>query len=154
MLTEAGYDLPRELRAPAELTLAAELDRRVAEALPAGGGDIADLAAVREIIAVARAQGYALDLTPLQDALTRAVTHAAVDACASLGAADAATVERWLTLCGDLQIDVDLSRAQEHAYEVAARARAGRLGPEEEAVVAALGQRLGLSPVAWSATGR
>jgi len=154
MLTEAGYDLPRELRAPAELTLAAELDRRVAEALPAGGGDIADIAAVREIIAVARAQGYALDLTPLQDALTRAVTHAAVAACASLGAADAATVERWLTLCGDLQIDVDLSRAQEHAYEVAARARAGRLGPEEEAVVAALGQRLGLSPVAWSATGR
>jgi hypothetical protein len=82
--------------------------------------------------------------------LTRAVTGAARTASANLSDADVAIVQAWLVLSGDLGVDLDLSRAQEHAYEAAVRAKAGRLGPNEADATARLGTALGLSTVAWS----
>ena len=150
MLVAAGYDLPRDLRAPAELTLAADLERQLAEALDGQTPrDPAHLEAVRSTIEAARSQGYALDLAPVEEAVTGAVTAAARTACASLDETDVLTVERWLALCGDLGVDVDLSHAQEAAYEVATKARAGRLSPDERALTARLGEVLGIAPVAW-----
>ena len=157
MLTAAGYELPRDLRAAAELTLSAELERRLGAALDelaAGGGaqgaDLPGFAAVRDTIATARTHGYALDLEPVEHALSDIVLTAARAASTSLRPDAVADVERWLALLGELGVDVDVARAQEHAYEAATRRKAGRLGPDEAAQAARLGQLLGLAPVAWS----
>lgn len=148
MLTAAGYELPRDLRAAAELTLAADVETQL-ESAQSADADLASFQAVRAIISHARAQGYHLDLAPVQQRLTKAVNTAARTAAGSLDPGDVDTVERWLALCGELGVDVDLSAAQEHVFEVAQKARAGRLGPAGSELVAALGGVLGLSPVAW-----
>lgn len=154
MLSEAGYALPRDLRAPAELTLSAELEHHLATARSVGDGlrvDSGALANVRDVVRLARQRGYLLDLSPVENALTAAVTEAARLAATELRAEDVTAVEQWLDLCGELGVDIDLSGAQEHAYETATKARSGRLTPTERELVAALGFRLGLSPVAWGA---
>jgi len=148
MLTAAGYALPRDLRAAAELTLAAELESQL-EAARDGDADLASFQAVRETIGHARSQGYRLDLAPVEERLTNAVTSAARAASRSLEQADVDTVRRWLLLCGEVGVDVDLSAAQEHAFDAAQKARARHVGQDGMAVVAALGRLLGLSPVAW-----
>jgi hypothetical protein len=99
---------------------------------------------------LAKAQGYRLELHHVQEALTRGVTAAARQAARTLVESDVARVESWLQTCADLALDVDLSRAQEHVYDVAVKAKAGRLGTEEAVAVARLARRLGLAPVAWS----
>jgi alpha-amylase/alpha-mannosidase (GH57 family) len=153
MLTAAGYELPRDLRAAAELTLDAELERQVAEARQRTAEGVLDVTTfddVRSMIALAHEQGYSLELGGLQRAVTDAVTAAAAAAARSLRTADADVVERWLELAGELELSIDLSPAQELIWDVATRAKAGRLGPDEADVVARLGARLGLAPVAWS----
>jgi alpha-amylase/alpha-mannosidase (GH57 family)/ABC-type transporter Mla MlaB component len=157
MLTAAGYELPRDMRAAAELTLATQLEQQLAAVVEPTlthhqAADPSAFAAVCDLVRLARTQGYQLDLAPLEDTLTAVVTAAVRTAAVTLDNAEVASVERWLALCGEVGVDIDLSRAQEHAYEVAARARAGRLGPGEADCVARLGRVLGLSAVAWSST--
>lgn len=152
-LTAAGYDLPRDLRAAAELTLNAELEAQVdaaSQSLADDSLDIASFDAVRDTIALAHEQGYTLELGDLQRALTEAITAAAAAAARSLRTADADLVDRWLDLAAELDLPVDLSRAQELIWELAAKAKAGRLGPHEADVAARLSERLGLAPVAWN----
>ena len=149
-LTAAGYELPRDLRAAAELTLAAELDAQLERASD-GHADLASFQAVRDTVSHARSQGYQLDLEAVEQRLTNAVTGAAETAARSLVQTDVDAVQRWLVLCAELGVDVDLSAAQEHAFDAAQRALARRAGPDDMAPVAALGSRLGLSPVAWGA---
>jgi alpha-amylase/alpha-mannosidase (GH57 family) len=149
MLTAAGYALPRDLRAAAELTLDAQLDREVEDAL-AASPDAPDLAAALATVRLAAEQGYALDLGRLLAAVTDVVSHAAQRAAHSLLDADADLLERWLDLAAEQDLALDLSRPQEALWDAANRSRAGRLNADEAAVVARLGARLGLSPVAWS----
>ena len=151
MLTAAGYQLPRNLRAAAELALSTEMEDRVAVALATGPlNGAASFAAVREILESARSNGYDLDVEPLRSSLTANVTEAAKQACASLDPADVAHLDRWLELSELLGVPADITLAQEAAFEVATRAKAGRLSPAEADVVAQLGDRLGLATVAWS----
>ena len=152
MIAGAGHELPRDLRAAAELTLATRLERQVeaASAAAAGTGDPHAFDAVRDTVAHARSQGYHVDLSPVQESLTAGLTSAAGLAAETLDRQYIDQIDRWLDLSGELGIDVDLSRAQELAYDVATKARAGRLSPAERATVAALGQRVGLAPVAWT----
>ncbi len=152
MLSAAGYELPRDLRAAAELTLSAELERHLRAA--AGAGDRPEaFRAISATLTQARAQGYQLDVGPVEAALTSAVTQAACSAARALRRSDVDTIRRWLALSKDLGVDVDLSAGQDCLYEVAVRARAGRLSPDEVETVAGLGLLLGLSPVAWSVAG-
>lgn len=156
MLTAAGFGLPRDLRAAAELTLSAELEQQLGAVVESLGGspvlDVTAFQAIRETTRLARTQGYRLDLEPVAEALSIAVCHATE---AALAAPDdpscAAAVSRWLALCGDLGVDIDVTRAQELVYEQAVKARAGRLGVRERDVIVALGPLLGFSPVAWTA---
>ena len=151
MLTAAGYELPRNVRATAELALSSELASRVEKALAAPAPDsLANFAAVREVLELSRANGYELDLLPLRTSLTANVTAAARRASETLDPSDVDHLDRWLELSRMLGVAIDVSLAQEAAYEVAARARAGRLSPGETDVVEKLGDRLGLSPAAWS----
>jgi hypothetical protein len=152
MLVDAGYELPKDLRAAAELTLDAELDSRLRAAVLALD-DVADTTAFTGVLAtvrLAREQGYALDLSAVEEALSANIATAAQVAARTLGEADADRVEAWLDLAESLAVTVDLSRPQELIWDAATRARAGRLSEKEEAVTARLGTRLGLSPVAWS----
>ena len=169
MLTAAGYDLPRELRAAAELTLSAELEQQLAAALVPDasasgardaavtvddGGDAAGLpgafAQVSATLALARSQGYHLDVSPVEEALSAAVTTAARSASATLAPADVDALQGWLELSGELGVDVDLSVAQEHAWEVAQRAAAGRLSSAAVEQTVRLGTLLGLAEAAWT----
>jgi Domain of unknown function (DUF3536)/Glycosyl hydrolase family 57 len=150
MLTAAGYALPRNVRSTAELALSTELEERVAVALAAGTPNgSANFSAVRQILELARSNDYQLDLEPLRASLTAHITDAARRACASLEVADIEYLDRWLELSRLLGVATDVSLAQEAAYEVAVRARAGRLSPAEVEVVSQLGDRLGLAPAAW-----
>ncbi len=153
MLVEAGYDLPRDLRATAELTLAAQLERRLAAALPADGGPIVAngaLEAVRATLHHATAQGYRLDLGALDGALGRAVEAATRAALAAPSAATVEVAARWIALGRELGLQVDLTVPQELVYEVAVKARAGRLGADEGEAVELLGAHVGLGPSVWT----
>jgi len=152
MLTEAGYELPRDLRAAAELTLASELERRLSRALAVGvdAADPSAFDAVIETAALAREQGYALDLQPVAEVLAAATTAATRSAVDSPTAAAADAVQRWLELSGELAVDVDLTEAQEVFADAAVQSRAGRLLPDAADALAVLGAALGFSPVAYA----
>lgn len=152
MLTAAGFALPRDLRAAAELTLDAELERELTAAVDAldESSEPERFAAVVETVRLGLEQGYELDLSGVRSALTAIVVDGATLAARSLADLDADRLERWLDLAADLGVELDLSRPQEIVWDAATRARAGRLGAEEAAVVARLGTRLGLAPVAWT----
>lgn len=149
MLVAAGYALPRELRAAAELTLASEIERLLAGA----GTDPGVFAWIRATIDLARTQGYGLDLVPVCEAVTAGLIEAASKACFSLAEADAAAVEGWLQLADDLGVEVDLLRVQELVYDLATRARSGSLGAAGASVAARLGRTVNLAPQAWGAEG-
>lgn len=154
MLVATGYELPRDLRAAAELALSDQLERQVQAARLARAPDhvpnLRAFASIRDTVSLARAHGYRLDLDAVREAVTDAVTAAAARASASLDPVHVAAVEHWLDLAEELGLAVDLSRPQEHAWEAACRARAGALPAAEAAVVARLGDRLGLAPPAWT----
>ncbi len=143
MLVDAGYTLPRELRAAAELTLDAELERLAAGAV----SDPSAFEWIRATVDLARVQGYELNLEPVAEAVTAGLVEATRKACASLDDADADAVERWIALSADLGVAIDFTLAQELAYDLATRAQTGRRQAE---FAARLGRPLGLSPVAWS----
>lgn len=151
MLSAAGYELPRNLRAAAELTLSDRLERQL-EAAASLGGTVGTFSAIRSTLAHARAQGYQLELAPVRAALTTATTDAAAKAAQTLRREDAATLSRYLALAAELEVDVDLAEAQEHIYDAAVKARKGRLLTDEVEVVAVLGTMLELAPSAWGAS--
>ena len=148
-LTAAGYELPRDLRAAAQLTLSDDIERELAKAR-AAGEDAGAFDAITQILAVAREQGYQLDVSAVEKHVSNAVAGAAVAAAASLAPDDVDVVRRWLDLAAELSVQPDLLVAQEHVYDVALRARAGRLAPDQADVVAALADLVGLAPSAPS----
>jgi alpha-amylase/alpha-mannosidase (GH57 family) len=156
MLVAAGYTLPRELRAAAELTLDAELERLLASvrgpdgASPRITADSGVFEWVRATVDLARTQGYELNLEPVADAVAIGLVQATRRACTNLDEADAAAVEGWVALSEDLDITVDLTLAQELVCDLLTRVQVDRRGTE---LAIRLGRSLQLSPVAWSASG-
>jgi len=145
MLVAAGYTLPRELRAAAELTLTSEVERLLAHA----DVDPGVFGWIRATTELARTQGYQLNLEPVSDALTAGLLEATRKACSSLGETEIAAVEGWLGLASQLGVAVDLTRAQELAYDLATRVRIGTLGADGAALAARLGNALLLAPATW-----
>ena len=86
----------------------------------------------------------------MQAHLTDATNAAATAAAASLDQRDVTTLREWLALADELDVRPDLLVAQEHVYDVAVRARAGRLAPGQPEVVAALAELVGLAPSTWA----
>ncbi|MGH3114242.1 MAG: DUF3536 domain-containing protein, partial [Gaiellaceae bacterium] len=147
MLVHAGYTLPRELRAAAEITLNTELERLAAGAVRGPGGTSPTLTPdpsvfewIRATVDLARVHGYELDLEPVAEAVTAGLVEATRQACASLDEAATAAVERWIALSEDLGVAVDLTLPQELAYGLAIRAQAD--GRQIE-FATRLGRRLG-----------
>ncbi|HUH08668.1 MAG TPA: DUF3536 domain-containing protein [Egibacteraceae bacterium] len=150
MLVHAGYELPRDLRAAAELTLSAELEQQVAAIREHPSLQPEDFGSVRNTIARARRDRYAIDLSPLGAALSDALRSAVESAVELLTPESAEQVADWLALASDLDVKADLFVPQELVYDAAVKGRAGRLSLRENEAVARLGALVGLSPVAWT----
>ncbi len=151
MLRASGYELPRELRAAAELTLTHELENRLAAVRSEPGAltEPASFAAISELVAQARNEGYQLDVAPVQVILTEIVEDATAAACRSVAPGDVGLVAGWLALAHELDLTLDLARPQEHAYRLARQARSGELGAAAVTTVGRLADLLGIAPVAW-----
>jgi hypothetical protein len=156
MMVDAGYELPRDLRAAAELTLTSQLEAQLVAARDAFHGEeppeAAAFATIRETLAMARSHGCQLDLTAVASVLGEAVAAASGRAARTLQPADVDLVAEWIDVSREVGVDIDLSRPQEAAWGVAVQARAGRLRADQAEAVADLGALLGLSPAAWTRT--
>lgn len=150
-LTAAGYELPRDLRAAAQLTLSDEIERELASAGTDAGAEA--FSTIRSILMVSRDQGYQLDITAVTDHLTAALNEAAITAAKTLARPDVSNLRSWLALAAELDVDVDLLIPQEQIYDLAVRARAGRLLPDDVEVVASLAQLVGLADSTWQVAG-
>jgi alpha-amylase/alpha-mannosidase (GH57 family) len=107
-LAAAGYELPPELRAPAELSLARRFEHEVAA--QAGSTEPAAYEGAVAIARQAKAEGYRIDTPEARHALERIVTDAV-----ERGDTDAALA--LVALTRDLDLSPNLDRAQELAYE-------------------------------------
>lgn len=151
MLGQAGFPLPRDLRAAAELTLSAQLEQDLRVAVAGSGAEsAAAVEAVRRSATVARASGYTLDVGGAPARLAAAVEAAVRSALATPAGGGEEAVDRWLALADDLGVTIDIATPQELVYETALKARAGRLSFEAREGVEHLGARLGLAPSVWS----
>ena len=148
-LHAAGYELPRDLRAAAQLTLSDQIERELAQAGNDAGAE--GFSRIRDILSVGKQQGYSLDTTAVAEHLTRAVNDAAVTAVESLSKADVTNLRTWLALADEFEVDVDLLLPQELVFELAVRARAGRLLPDQVEVIASLAHLVGLADATWMA---
>ena len=113
-LAAAGYELPPELRAPAELSLARRFEAEVAA--QAGSSDPAAYAGAVAIARQARAEGYRIDtpgaLHTVERMLTEAVERAVAD-----GGTDVEAPLALLELAHDLDLRPNIEVAQELVYE-------------------------------------
>ena len=125
-LAAAGYELPPELRAPAELSLARRFENEVAA--QADSTDPASYAGAVAVARQARAEGYRIDTPEARHAIERIVTDAVEQ-----GDTDVALA--LLALARDLDLEPDLDRAQELAYE---RLQAGEADESWRALATAL----------------
>lgn len=154
MLVDAGYELPRMVRAAAELTLSSELEAELTAAHHSLAGDQPPHADaftnIRRTLGLARSHGYDIDVSGVESVLSTAVAVAAEHAAESLRPGDVDRVEEWIEVSGEIGVDIDLSRPQEFAWDAAVQARAGRLRADQAEVAARLGTLLGLSPRAWT----
>jgi hypothetical protein len=125
-LTAAGYALPDELRAPAQLALA----RRVAADLDAvaRGANRAALASAEAVVAEAAEAGVGLDIPAVRTAATAAVEGAVARAVGSRRRPDVALAVAVVTLVRQAGLAVDTSSAQEAVYDVLVSEPASGLG--------------------------
>ncbi len=125
-LTAAGYALPDELRAPAQLALA----RRVEAALVAvaDGADRSALAAAEAVVTEAAETGVGLDVPAVRAAAAAAVDGTVARAVASRRRGDVGLAVTVVTLVRSAGVAVDLSRAQEAVYDVLVSEPASGLG--------------------------
>lgn len=112
-LAAAGYQLPPELRAPAELALARRLEAAVAAA--AGSLDPDDYAGAVAAAGEARANGVTLHVPMARATLERLILHAVERAI--LEPARASDVQALLALSSRLGIEPAVGRAQELVHE-------------------------------------
>jgi alpha-amylase/alpha-mannosidase (GH57 family) len=155
-LTAAGFDLPRELRTAAELTLSGQVERQLARAAregrppgsnrsPVKGEAQAALDAVARTATLARRQGYELDAGGSVVLVSAALESAVRDALADPGPSGPDLVARWLAVARDLGITPDLIEAQDVVYEAGVKARGGRGSLEVREVITRLAELLGFA---------
>jgi alpha-amylase/alpha-mannosidase (GH57 family) len=112
-LAAAGYQLPAELRAPAELALARRLEAEVAA--QGGSLDPADYATAVSIAHDARANGVSLDTARARAIMERLLVAAVRRAVAS--PAEVASAFAALDISAELEIHPSLDQAQEVVYQ-------------------------------------
>lgn len=131
-LAAAGYQLPPELRAPAELALARRLEEQVAA--QAGSVDPADYSAALAVAAEARASGFVLDAPRAKASFDRLFLQAAERAVLDPAAVEAALVT--LDLARQLGFEPDLCGPQEVVWQALV---ADGLDAEQRRLAEALG---------------
>jgi len=131
-LAAAGYQLPPELRAPAELALARRLEAEVSA--QAGSLEPADYAGAVAIAREALASGVTLAVPGVLQGLERLVRRAVERTLDGDGSLDA--VLGLLDVAENLDIDVSVGRAQELVYDA--------LGSRRDDSLLALAEVLGL----------
>ena len=139
-LTAAGYPLPEELRAPAQLALARRVEAGLAAV--AERTDRAALAAAQAVVAEAAETGVGLDVPAVRVAATAAVEGAVGRAVASRRRGEVSAATAVVTLVRQAGVAVDLSRAQEAVYDVLVGepgSGLGRLGTALDLAVGHLG---------------
>jgi hypothetical protein len=115
-LVTAGYPLPPELRAPAELALARRFEDEIAAAADPADPEPADFGNAQSVVRAARAAGLRL-ATPRAAAVMTKSVAAAVDRAVTdptRGNLDAAL--DLLRLTRDLDLEVDVTPAQERVF--------------------------------------
>jgi hypothetical protein len=117
-LAAAGYQLPPELRAPAEMALARRLEASVAAA--AGSVEPDDYADALAVVREARANGVTLQVPSVQEAIDRLILGAVERTI--LDPTRVGEVQRLLLLAGSLQIVPVVGRAQELVYDAVTNA--------------------------------
>jgi hypothetical protein len=133
-LTAAGYPLPPDLRAPAELALARRLDAEIVA--QNGSLDPADYTTAIAIARDAKAQGIELDTRRARGAVERlllaGVERAVVDASAAAAAVTLLDISR------ELGIHPSIERAQEIVFDALAQTDADNVDPRLRKLAAAL----------------
>ena len=117
-LAAAGYQLPPELRAPAELALTRRFEAEVAA--QAGSVDPAAYAGAIAIARQARDEGYRIDTPEARRTIERMLLDA-VQRVVADGGHDVEAPLALLQLAADLDLRPDLDRAQEVVYEAVTR---------------------------------
>jgi hypothetical protein len=112
-LAAAGYQLPPELRAPAELSLARRFEAEVAA--QEGSNEPAAYAGAVAIARQAREEGYRIDTPEALQTVERMLTDAVARAVAE-GGTDVDAPLALLQLASDLDLRPDIERAQELVY--------------------------------------
>ncbi len=134
-LTAAGYALPEELRAPAQLALARRFEADLV-ALATDEGRLA-LASAESVVAEAVEAGVGLDVASVRAAAAAAVEHVVDRAVARRQQRDIAAAVAVLQLLRHAGVGFSVSRAQEAVYDV--------LIDEPASGLARLGTALGLA---------
>ncbi len=114
-LAAAGYPLPAELRAPAELALSRRLEAAIVAA--AGSADPDDYVEALAVTRDARANGVQLHTPEAEATLERLVLSATQRAVADPGPEQLVEVQRLLLLSASLGLTPDVTRAQELAHD-------------------------------------
>jgi hypothetical protein len=131
-LAVAGYQLPAELRAPAELALARRLEHEVAA--QAGSLEPDDYLGAAAIAREAQASGVSLDAPAARLEIERLILLAVERAIAEPSQAHIGAVTRALALARELGLDLGVGRAQELVHEAVALGAADELRPLAEAL--------------------
>jgi hypothetical protein len=142
-LTAAGYPLPEELRAPAQLALARRVEAALAAvAVRTDRTDRAALATAQAVVAEAAETGVGLDVAAVRAAATAAIEGAVGRAVASRRRGEVSAAVAVVNLVRQAGVAVDLSRAQEAVYDVLVSepgSGLGRLGTALDLAVGHLG---------------
>jgi hypothetical protein len=135
-LTAAGFALPEELRAPAQLALARRLE---ADLVALGAAeDLLALSSALTVVSEAEETGVGLDLPPVRTAATAAVYALVARAVVSGRNPDVEAAVALIDLLDRARVTVDVARSQEVVYGAAMEGSADSLAP--------LGVALGLAP--------
>jgi hypothetical protein len=131
-LSAAGYQLPAELRAPAELALARRLEHEVTS--QAGSLDPDDYLGAVAIVREAQASGVTLDAPLAGAAIERLILRAVERALHDPTDDNVGAVLRALELTREVGLDLDVGRAQELVHEAVAAGAPDALLPLAEAL--------------------
>jgi alpha-amylase/alpha-mannosidase (GH57 family) len=115
-LSRSGYQLPPELRAPGELALARRLVQEMAN--QQGSLDPADYATAIQVARQAKASGLVIDTPAARATVGRLLERAVAAAVAEPGnAGRSEAAQAALRIAAELDLHVDVSRAQELVYD-------------------------------------
>jgi hypothetical protein len=114
-LTAAGYPLPDELRAPAQLALARRLEADLVDL--ASGADGLALASAQSVVSEAVEAGVGLDVPVIRVVARAALESLVAKAVASGGEREADDAVALLDLARHAGVLVSMARAQETVYE-------------------------------------